>query len=493
MVKPDVDVRLKVDKVWTTVITEAEGINKILDASLSVLVPSRRFSWKFRAKLWDGRYHFYDVQRQRFFTGFLDAVVKVLDTHGYVTQVENKDAIYPEPILLTGSVTLNSTKEFPFDQERFDTVQLPILKSMLEVGRCCGRLATGGGKTELAAALAKVLKDDHMLILVPRIELLKQTIIRLQARLGEEIGEISSDRVDIQRVTVGMVMTTWNRRQELRDYLKRQVGIVINDEAHRSGSSIWAKLSMVIEAKRRFGISGTPLKGDDVRDNTLLGLTGQIIQGATVSDLAKAGYAVLPCIRFIDTLDIITFTGKDMTYHQVYDEVFNNHDLWELVLKIVHWHGRGGLIIFTERMDVCVQLGDFLKRRAADVGWDENAVEVSHGQSGLEHRLDALNKFKHGKIKVLVTTTILDEGVDVPAISGAIFMTGGKSIVRLMQRIGRGVRIEEGKNTVYIYDLVINTRYFKSHTIKRLDMYQKEKFDMGVWKWNDNKKEFVQT
>lgn len=464
------DIKLVVDKVYTWVKTDVTEVHAVIDNSLSVLVPGRHFSWKYRAKIWDGKHHFYELIHQRFMTGFLDEVVNKLRSKGYKVEIE-----YVEGALVE-SIEIDNVELYGLDKERFQEVQLPLVKEILRKGRAAVRLATGGGKTEIIASVAKVLHGKNILVLVHRLELLDQAIKRLENRLGEKIGYINSSGFDIQRVTVGMVMSVWSKRQKLKNYLKNEVNVVISDECHRSVSNTWQKLLKVINASYRLGVSGSPLKGDEVRDKMLIGLTGGIIQGVGVKELADAGYAVLPEVKVIDTSNVFKekFSSK-LKYQVVSKEVFNSKDLWELGYKIVQWHNKRGLIFFTERVDVCLGLFDYFKSKGVNVA-------ISYGGLNGEERLNILNDFKNKKIDILIVTTILDEGVDVSSISGVVFMSSGKSIVRILQRVGRGVRIEDGKEKVMVYDFAINAPYLKSHLLKRYDIYSKEKFEVGIWK-----------
>lgn len=462
-------VTLIVDRVWTKVVTDDDNVHKILDVSLSFLVKHRFFVQSYKMKLWDGKHRFYDLLRNRFLTGFLDLVTKELKKRGYIVEIIDSNNVLPKPIEIDKVDLLGG-----IDKVRFDTVQLPVMKEMLKAGRCVLRLATGSGKSEVIAGIAKVLSDKNVLILVHRVELLQQMIERLEKRLGDKIGKISSNEIDIQRITVGMVMSVWSKRQTLRKYLKEEVEVVISDETHRAGSTIWSKVLQITNAKYRMGVSGTPIKGDEVRDMLLIGLTGKVIEGLGVMDLVEAGYAVAPKVKFINTIDRLgRFDLKGFKYNNVYDAVYNNEKLMDMVVEIVKKHKGSGIVIFTERVEVCLKLFEFLKRSGINVG-------ITYGGFEDNARLNILEDFKNKNIDVLVTTVILDEGVDVPSISGVIFMTSGKSLVRILQRVGRGVRKEDGKDSVIIYDFVVDAPYLKKHALERAKIYEKERFDIEI-------------
>lgn len=507
--------------------------------------------------------------------------------------------------------------------------------------------------TEIMAGIAKVMRDKKVLILVHRIELLKQTIERLENRLGEKIGQISANDAQMERVNVGMVMSVWSKRQELRKYLK-EIDVVISDECfsgntlvmvdynkvlpikdivgndvikevlaydldkkqivkksivrkikreykgdrikieinnhgylyniictpshkiyivgkgyieaykvlkgdiiiklkhlivdakrvykepelvrgeleafvnnsyaeitsvkllkyplgtprcktsrgfvynlevadvhnyfvcatrnksmvskkmpilvgncHRSGSAIWSKVLQIVDAKWRFGVSGTPLKGDDARDMTLIGLTGNVVEGYTVANLVEAGYAVLPIVKLINTVPMLGKYDTKGKYNVVYNKVYGDIKLWELVKNIVI--GKHGVLIFTERVEICLELAMFLKKFGIN-------AEATYGGLEDDKRIQVLKDLKDKRIDVLVCTTVLDEGIDVSNISTVVFMTSNKSIVRILQRIGRGVRIEDGKDNVEIIDFIIDAQYLKKHILHRVKIYEQEQF-----------------
>ena len=523
-------VNLIIGKVWTYVKTEDESAHRIIDNTLSVLAPHRFFVKSFKMKLWDGKKRFYDLIRQRFLTGFLSLVQKNLKQRGYIIEILDNN-ILPKPIEITEDVILNGV-----DKERWEKVQLPVLKELLREGRGILRMATSSGKTEVMAGIAKVMHDKKILILVHRVELLKQTVERLENRLCEKIGQITANDIQIERVNVGMVMSVWSKRQELRKYLK-EIDVVINDETHRASSNIWSKVLQVVDARWRFGMSGTPLKGDDVRDMTLIGLTGGIIEGHTVVDLVEAGYAVLPIVTLVNTTHILgkydendgnnqytedalfnviwvkedekrslgkktiawieskymidipfiaigktivikiedceklVLTRKGKPYNQVYNSVYGDIKLWELLKNLLF--NKKGVIIFTERVNICLELTQFLQRNGFNTG-------ATYGGLEDDKRIQVLKDLKDKKIDVLVCTTVIDEGIDVSNISCIVFMTSNKSIVRILQRIGRGVRIEDGKDNVEIIDFIIDAPYLKKHILHRVKLYKTEQFRLEI-------------
>jgi superfamily II DNA or RNA helicase len=114
------------------------------------------------------------------------------------------------------------------------------------------------------------------------------------------------------------------------------------------------------------------------------------------------------------------------------------------------------------------------------MGW--NVVFVHGGRSDTE-RVSILEGMKRKRYDIIIATTIFDEGIDVSGIGSVIFWCSTKSVPRIMQRIGRGVRVEEGKEEVSVWEFVVDSKYIKNHLKKRVDYYAKEGLDSRYWVW----------
>jgi superfamily II DNA or RNA helicase len=86
---------------------------------------------------------------------------------------------------------------------------------------------------------------------------------------------------------------------------------------------------------------------------------------------------------------------------------------------------------------------------------------------------------KAGDVDVVVSTAILDEGVDVPNINAVVYARGGKSIRKLLQGIGRGLRKKDDGSSLKFYDFIDNTSgYLLKHSLNRYKTLKKEKFEI---------------
>lgn len=96
------------------------------------------------------------------------------------------------------------------------------------------------------------------------------------------------------------------------------------------------------------------------------------------------------------------------------------------------------------------------------------------GKDSSSRRQRILGLFKQGKIDVLISSTILDEGADLPSIETLILAGGGKAEHRQIQRIGRALRAAPGKDRATIFDFMDEGYYLGKHAAGRLAAYEAE-------------------
>lgn len=466
---------LDVQVIYTYVKTDDDNVHSIIDEVLAVKVPWARWSKSYKMGLWDGYKRFYDMLRRRFLTGLLQYVVAELVERGVDVEIEGSDKFFWNHQIDLDSIQLNGV-----DSVRWRETQLPVLKQVLSCKRASVKMGTGSGKTEVMAGVLKALSDKRSLVLVHRVELLQQTRDRLRMRLGEEVGIIGAGEVDIdKRIVVGMVQSVWSKKPRLIGWLRNDVDVLLIDECHHCSSMTWANVAMSCGAEWRYGFSGTPLLRNDEKDMLLIGLTGGIVFGVTVDDLVEKGYAAKPRVNIV----MVPYQCKGK-WNAVFELVYGEDDGMMEVLKfILNEEVRGrekkGVVIFVERIRHGMRILDELKREGFN-------VVFAHGGVSDEERIDIVNGMREKRYDVVIATTIFNEGIDVSGIDSIVFWCSTKSVARVMQRIGRGVRVEEGKSEVAVWDFVVDNKYMKEHLKKRLVYYDQEKIERRFYVWTGN-------
>jgi len=412
-----------------------------------------KFMPKYRSGHWDG-YISLMLSFSMFPTGLLSIVVSALESRGYHVNVDRAP-------LCEHSIVV---PEFLNDIVLRD-YQIDAANKLLDAGRGIARMATNSGKTEVMAAIIKALNQKSLIVL-HRKELMYQTADRLSKRLGTEIGMIGDGIWEYKFITVAMIQTLSNAK-DLSMF--HDTSVVIIDECHHTGSDQMMNVLGKIPGRYRFGFSGTPLKGDVLADMKLISATGDVVCDVTNMELIEGGYSAKPVIKMC----IIERDGDDdweLIYRKAYTSlIVENEDRNNKIVEFAK-ESTGTVLILVSRLDHGRKLRDMIP----------GSVFI-HGSDSSEYRMEMLLHMRDHS-GVFIASPIFDEGIDVPRVDTVILACGGKSYVKLLQRIGRGMRKkDDGKNELIIIDFIDDTnKYLLKHSDRRIKTYVSEGFDAKV-------------
>lgn len=386
--------------------------------------------------------------------------------------------------------------------------QVDTVIHALQTGRLAIQCPTGSGKTEIGAALVKMAGVLPTLWLVHRKELLHQTYERLVLRLGEEaeIGRIGAGHNEPGFVTVAMVQTLANLSKT--DPFWDHWHMLIVDEVHHLSAETWYDIvSQCHLAYFRFGLSGTIVTGNPVKDMKLEGATGPLYVAARTIELAEQGFLAKPLISMVEIgsqhypsyasvreevcptwrdnpRQLSTLGGK--LYATAYKRgITDNLKRNEAVTDLAVQHAKQGekvLVLFTRiphGKRLLMLLESFWTPGQRPTAW------MLHGSEDDTTRQHVLKRFKaHQGGAVLIASNIFDEGVDIPEISVLIVAGGGESYTKNIQRVGRALRPKQDKDYVLIYDFLDGRDptdekdYLAKHTLSRIQDYKSQDFQV---------------
>lgn len=405
---------------------------------------------KYRSGMWDG-YISLMSGLKKFPTGLLPIVLKDLKEHGWNVSVEDTSITLPSKLVVE-----NSLHEITLRDYQIEAANILVAKRRGVAG-----MATNSGKTEVMAAVLWSLGLPKTMIIVHRKELMYQTARRLEKRLKCKVG-IYGDGVKSQKnITVAMIQTL--AKSEKIDYKDNMVLMV--DECHHISSNQMMDVLFNIPGSYRYGFSGTPLKYDVLSDMKLIAATGDILYETTNKFLIEEGYSAIPKIHMhvVESDDLVDW---EMGYQDAYDKlVVNNHTRNSIIAKQAS-ESSGIVLILVNRIDHGKILHEMIP----------GSIFVS-GSDATEDRNLVIDCMRDGEPGTYIATPIFDEGIDVPAVDTIILAAAGKSHVKLLQRIGRGLRKKDGDNTLIVHDFLDDTNsYLLEHSQERVDTYARQKF-----------------
>jgi superfamily II DNA or RNA helicase len=362
-----------------------------------------------------------------------------------------------------------------FGAGRFD-YQLHAARAALEAKQCILKIATNGGKTEIAAAITKFLRVPTLFI-VPGVDLLHQTRERFAVRLGiavDDIGIIGDNNFEIGKwITVAIVDSLHARMKssrELENYLWKTAQLLFVDECHTAGSDTFYDVLDGINAFFRIGLSGTPLDRNDGADLRLIAQTGDVAYEVSNKLLIERGVSV-PVHVEIKRINNPKLVGGN--YKSVQKTcIIENKEILDDIAAWVPARVREGLqvLVLVKEIEHGKNLEGLLQSKLG------GEVRFLHGSLTTQDRRDSLKAFTAGTLRVLIGTSILYQGIDTPAIDAIVFADVGKSKITALQAIGRGLRARPGKLRLLVRDYAnFCHKWLTNHSLKRIQIFKAEK------------------
>ena len=325
---------------------------------------------------------------------------------------------------------------------------------------------TGSGKSIIIAGILSAYRDKQALIIVPSKTLLHQMVSDLKEEGIKNIGLVGDGNKAPNKVTVGIINSVVNNFKE--DWV-RKAEVVIVDEAHGiNKDNGYDTVLLSCKASIRIGLTATRPKADAVRGLYLEGLLGEYLGRVPADLLIEKGVLAKPNIILVEP-EFPLDTDLIKNYKDSYETgIVQNSHRNKLIAKICE--------------DMKRQ-----KRTSLVIIW-----KTKHGEKILDEleRIGGLRcVFVHGKTKgkerervrklldakeydVVVASDIWKQGVNIKSLDCVINAAGWKAEIPVMQKLGRGLRTTDVKDTLYYVDFMdTGNRYLAFHSLKRITYY----------------------
>jgi superfamily II DNA or RNA helicase len=238
------------------------------------------------------------------------------------------------------------------------------------------------------------------------------------------------------------------------------------DECHHLSSKSMMNIVDGISGAYRFGFSGTPLKHDLLSDLKLIAVTGRVVIDISNDYLIKAGFSATPKV-YLYTIEDQDKDDWELPYQRAYSELIVKNEKRNQIIVDIAKKAKGTVLILVN----IIQHGKMLESMIPD------SIFVN-GSDEMEKRFGALDAMRTQPKGIFIASPIFDEGIDVPGLDNVILACGGKSHIKLLQRIGRGLRRKESNNILNVYDFIDDTnQYLLEHSDVRIDTYVQEGFE----------------
>lgn len=434
---------------------------------------------------WDGKKHLY--QDGHFPVGFLWRATMFLRTKGFTVKISDKRR---KPYTIPDDMA-------PKFMGILRPYQVKALKKIMHRNHGIIDMGTGSGKTVLALALIAARKH-HTFVIVPTVELVNDWLYKAKQFLKfpkdqHLVGFASGKQYDMSVINIANIATVHKaltghskQKRTMEKYKAIQhefmnADMLLVDECHHASTKTWTQTIMASNAYYRHGFTATLDMRHDKADMHYYGLLGERIVKVSLSELIDSGDVSPARVifkrwgnRYIH--HPAKFLGPNGVEDQliVYNHQRNNlivRDAWE------SWMGQNRrVMVMVRRLDHGELLFDLIKDMNARSPLSETKechIEWVHGEH--KDRKQIIADFRSGKIHVLLTQyQLLGEGIDIPDVSAIVMAAGGKSSIKTIQNLGRGIRKSEGKMDLVVYDYADEGLYVGDHAEQRMKTYAKE-------------------
>jgi superfamily II DNA or RNA helicase len=339
-------------------------------------------------------------------------------------------------------------------------------------------LPTGSGKTQLALqAIAEVHRGT--LVLVPTLDLLAQWCGAIERALGVPAGAIGGGQDDLRPITVCTYASAYRRGEQFG----QRFCLAIFDECHHMAAPGYARIGEVLIAPYRLGLSATVERADEGH-RALEPLIGPIVYRRSIGELSGDYLADYRVETIEADLSAAEREAHDAA-REAYRTFAREHGLtptsaagWQRFVFAASRtaEGRAALAAYYRQRQISfapeskfAALAGLLRRHRDErvlVFTNDNrtAYEVARRfllpiithQTRTAERRTILARFREGAWPFLVTSRVLNEGVDVPAANIAVILSGTASVREHVQRLGRILRRAPGKEAV-LYEVLSRT------------------------------------
>lgn len=436
---------------------------------LSTFAPGFQYTKAYKKRWWNGKVSLLDEDRIP--TGVAPFIADKLRAE--IVDERRVPRITPKPT----SVSLR-----PYQKEAIDSCLKRRWRGTWWP-RGVLHMPTGSGKTITATAIIQ-RTDLPTLFLVHRRDLVDQTTREFQKH-GLDVGVLRAGKVPDNKVIVSTVQSlmSWKTSKSAKSREKEiairsmllNIEQVFVDEAHLVAASLdkgnlfVEALSMMPNAMLRWGLTGTPFIRETYHNLLLEGATGGVAFTIPTQELVRQGYLVKPQIEMLQTNPKRIPNKWPLCYEL--GIVMNDERNQQIVDQAAA--GEGATMVLVNSLAHGDVLYQMLQERVS--------VRWLRGESSSEERAEAIKELQAGRLKVILASKIWDEGIDIPQIRNLVLAGAGKSKVKTIQRLGRALRLHEGKSTVRVVDFLDKAcRRLYDHALERKRTWEDEGHEVDI-------------
>ena len=429
---------------------------------------------------WDGKVSFFGLGGNTYLS-LVDQILPILEDAGVYVEVEDQRTNHNFEFKLIDKNILSDIqwpKNHPCAGQPIvlRDYQVEVINKFLEHPQSIQEIATGAGKTIITAALCKLVEDyGRTLTIVPNKSLVTQTEDDFIA-CNLDVGVYYGDRKELGRQNT---IATWqslnilekkSKDEETTDFLEaiQNINTVIIDEVHMAKADVLKRLLTGPFAKCgiRWGLTGTVPKAD-FEFYGLKCSIGDVTHKIPAKELQDKGVLAQCNVNVLQTQDHPIFKN----YQEELKWLTTDETRMEWIASTIESiASSGNTLILVDR----ISAGEMLEKKLKDSTFISGSTKNIDRKEHYDEVSTATNKI------IIATYGVAAVGINIPRIFNLVLIEPGKSFVRVIQSIGRGIRKAEDKESVQIWDITSSCKFAKRHLTERKKFYKEANYPYNI-------------
>lgn len=468
------------------------SIEQELSDFFSFFVDGYRFQPKFKAKLWDGKLRLYNLQRKTLYVGLLDYVIEFANRNNYEYEFVNDVINYTD-------ISFDDVKAFSHSLNLYGRgkpitiydYQIDAIHTALSKNRALLISPTSSGKSLIIYNIIRhhLNNDRKIIIVVPSTQLVEQLYSDFEdySTANGFIVECHIQKLYSgfsKQFTKDIIITTWQSVYLESAQFFNQFDVIIGDEAHNfAAKSLTNIMDKLTNVKYRVGTTGT-LNGTKVNKLVLEGVFGReykVISTKELMDDKKVANLKISCLLL--KYDKETRAAlKKITYQDEMKWLCANPTRNKFIRNLTI-STEGNTLVLFQFISHGKTLFDYIKSKAHE---NRKIFFIHGGVNTVEREAVRQLCLKEKNVIIIASYGVFSTGISIPSIENVIFASPYKSKIKVLQSIGRGLRLNEGKSHCKLFDIADDISYKKTknitlqHAIERYKLYNQEQFKTKI-------------
>ena len=470
------------------VIETEPSIGRELSDFFTFEVPGARFMPQYKSRVWDGKIRLFNQMNGELYVGLLPYIEEFAKRNDI--EIEYKEGVKDErPIQgVDGFIGRVSPKSNGQTLEIRD-YQMDAILHAIRNNRSLLLSPTASGKSLIIYILSvwyAAQTEKNVLILVPTTSLVEQMHsdfidYGFKESMMQKIYQGHS-----KNITKPITISTWQSLYKMPKKWFDQFSCLLGDEVHIFKSkSLTGIMNKMVNCKYRHGFTGT-LDGTQTHRLVLEGLFGSVNKVTSSKELMDAGTLAKLKVECI----VLTYPEadckfmKDQSYQDEVDLIVRDERRNKFIVDLTKHLTGNTLVLFQFVEKHGSILYDMINKSL-----DDRKVFYVYGGTDTQTREDirAITEKENNAI-IVASYGTFSTGINIRNLHNIVFSSPSKSRIRVLQSIGRGLRVGDNKDTATLFDISDDFTYKSRqnftlrHFMERINIYNEEEFDYDIKK-----------